>query len=95
MGGALNKALVTCGILLILIAQQLVADEGSKAAIFFLGSSMCLSVAFRASFPFFDKVIADSCRRHYFKLHEEYVQSQQERIKKMEEELTKRRGAKT
>ena len=84
---------MTCGILLIFIAQQLVADEGSKAAIFFLGGSMFLSVVFRAAFPFFEKVIADSCRRHYFKLHEEYVQAQQERIKIMEEELTKRRAS--
>lgn len=83
--------LVTCGALLVLVAQQMVFDEGVRAAILFLGGSMCVSVGFRVVLPVFDRYIADSCRDYYFKLHEEYIQSQQEMIKRMEEEITRNR----
>lgn len=87
----MNKVLVTFGILLVLIARQLLPDEGARIAATFLGGSMCLSVLFRVVMPVFDKLVGESCRGHYLKLHEEYVKAQEERIKQMEEEIYKNR----
>lgn len=87
----LNKVLVTFGILIVLIARQLLSDEGARAAALFLGGSMCVSVAIRVVMPLFDRLVGDSCRAHYLKLHEEYVKSQEERIRRMEEEINKNR----
>ena len=87
----MNKLLVTSGILIVLFARQLLSDEGARAAASFLGGSMCISVLFRVVMPIFDRLVGESCRAHYFKLHEEYVKAQEERIRQMEEEIHKRR----
>lgn len=87
----MNKVLVTSGILIVLFARQLLSDEGARAAAIFLGGSMCVSVLFRIVMPIFDRLVGDSCRAHYLRLHEEYVKAQEVRIKKMEEEIYKNR----
>lgn len=88
----MNKVLVTSGILIVLFARQLLSDEGARAAAIFLGGSMCISVLFRVVMPVFDKLVGDSCRAHYLKLHGEYVKAQEERIRHMEEEIYKNRN---
>lgn len=74
--------------ILIMLAQQLLPhDDGMRAAVLFLGASLCSAVFFMVIYPLIERLVADNSRMYYLQLYQNQMNLQQERIRKLEEEL--------